>query len=288
VVPCQIELVDTDESFDRFEPRIARADALAIDIETFNWWNPAEEQISIVQIGFREPGGMLVLICDPQAGLDSERLRGVLELGLQTKVIHNASFDAVKLLRHFGIRTSPVHDTMLAARRNGEKGCSLQALARRHLGIDIDKSEQRGDWSRRPLSLSQLNYAALDVVTTLLLFEFQLAQGLVGHYELKGAPPAPSVVSPARVPPALVPTMPETQLGKAIKLIIARFPGRYSIPQLAASISGQRSGIVGLIIDQTLGEEVGVDPLTVRTEVETLLRSHLIRIDQNERLEPVA
>src|SRR5207253_10545476 len=71
------------------------------------------------------------------------------------------------------------------ARRGGERRCSLQAQVEAHLGLQLDKHEQRGDWSRRPLDEDQLRYAALDVACTLLLYEDQVTRGLRGDYELR-------------------------------------------------------------------------------------------------------
>lgn len=289
MIPYQLELIDTDESFDRLEPRLAAASAVAIDIETSNWWRPAEERVEIIQIGFRESDHLRVAICDPLAGLNPERLRRMLELGLQTKVMHNASYDAVRIARHFGIHTSPIHDTMLAARRAGEKGCSLKALVHRHLGISIDKTEQRGDWSRRPLNGEQLNYAALDAVFTLLIYELQVARSQFGDYHLR-TPPQPI---PAQAIPDSGPDQRQnpvasgvTPLGRAIIAIVSKFPSRYSTRQLAASMSDHRSGMLGWIIDQTVGSHTFIDQRMVDQEIETLLRMRLLGLDRDDRLRP--
>jgi len=62
----------------------------------------------------------------------------------------------------------------------GWRGRSLQALARRLLGVELDKGEQCGDWRRRPLTPAMLAYARAD--TRRLI---QLVPLLVGH--LQGA-----------------------------------------------------------------------------------------------------
>jgi hypothetical protein len=266
-----------------------------LDIETINWWNRDEERISIIQIGFREETQITVAIFDTLATAPPEPLRRQLEMGLQIKAIHNAGFDAVKLERHYGIRTSPVHDTMLAARRSGEKGCSLKDLVDRHLGIALDKTEQRGDWSVRPLRPEQLRYAALDVVFTLLLYELQVARGQYGDYQLKTqvktqAPPrqpalaksAPSAPStPAPVDSGVLPP-----LAKAILSIVSQMSGRYSRQQLAVTIGSERAGLVGWILDQTIGPDQSPDHPTIVTQIETLLQLKKIKINEDGRLEP--
>ena len=289
MVPGEIELIDSDESFARLEPHIMRGGAVAIDIETSNWWNRDEERISIIQIGFRDSDLIRVAICDPQAALNPERLRGLLELGMQTKVMHNASYDAVRIERHYGIRTSPVHDTMLAARRAGEKGCSLKALAARHLGLTVDKTEQRSDWSRRPLTPEQLRYAALDVILTLQLYELQAARGLAGDYQLRTVRTQTPVIRTTTGNDSTLEMGGHSPSGSplavAIIQIVNRFPRRYGVRQLVTSISDDRSGIAGWIADQSLGAGTPIDSQTVTREIESLLRADLLRLDQNGRLE---
>lgn len=290
MIPYQLEQIDSNESFDRLEPRLGAAKALAVDIETSNWWSPAEERIEIIQIGFRESDQVKVAIFDPLAGLNPERLRRTLELGLQTKVMHNASYDAVRIARHFGIHTSPIHDTMLAARRAGEKGCSLKTLVLRHFGVTIDKTEQRGDWSRRPLNGEQLNYAALDAVFTLLIYELQIARSQFGDYQLRTASPLPPLAHSAVNAGQDLPVSHEktelTPLGKALVEIVTRFPGRYSARQLAASMSDHRSGILGWITDQTVGPTSFIDQRMVDQELANLLRLRFLGLDPDERLTP--
>jgi hypothetical protein len=67
---------------------------------------------------------------------------------------------------------------MLAARRGGEKRYSLRAQAQAHIGVRLDKSEQRSDWSRRPLTIKQLRYDRAGRGLYMLLYEDQIARGL--------------------------------------------------------------------------------------------------------------
>lgn len=65
-----------------------------------------------------------------------------------------------------------VHDTMVASRQrhpDALEGHSLKAVCERELNISLDKSQQTSDWAQRPLTLEQLEYAALDAEVLLLL-----------------------------------------------------------------------------------------------------------------------
>ncbi len=298
MTPYRIEIIDHDQGFQRILPRLNAADVLALDIETINWWSRDEERISIIQIGFRENDQITVAICDLLTGWNPEPLRFPLETSLQTKVIHNASYDAVRLARHYGIRTSPVYDTMLAARRSGEKKYSLQALVERHLGLTIEKTEQRSDWSRRPLSRKQLDYAALDAVCTLELYEKQVARGLRGDYELRPPTQPPAVSNlkemqqqkalrqPVRqyAEPMISQTDDSRSLTGALIRIVTEFPGRYTARQLSASITDGRSGMIGWILDQTLGPDLTFDEATTLNTIEQLCADHQLAVNSEGRL----
>src|SRR5215471_6478489 len=287
--------------------RLDAAPVIALDIETIYWWDREYERVSLIQLAFRENGEIRVVVIDALAGFDPEPLRRPLELSLQIKVIHNASFDAVKMSRHFRIMTSPIHDTMLAARRSGERRCSLQAQVEAHLGFHLDKTEQRGDWSRRPLSAEQLNYASLDAVCTLLLYEKQVARGLRGDYQLRAqlrekigktqAPLAlvdvdPQVAAPDAGDPEL--SQLASEIGDlnpcafAMLGVIAELGGRYSPDHLIASVRAERVGLAGWIIDHTLGADADIDELIARQEIAALIAKGFAHLSLSRKLEATA
>jgi ribonuclease D len=290
-----VEFIQQPEQLALLAERALNAKALALDIETVNWWDRQREQVALLQLAFRTEEKTEVAIVDTLALRDLEALRRPLELSLSTKAIHNASYDAVRLQRHYGLATSPIHDTMLAARRSGEKKCSLKAQAAAHLGFDLDKTEQRSDWSRRPLSHEQLHYASLDAVATLMLYEKQLARGLRGDYELRERTVIPDTPQWQAVPLiAENETMIEMRALQAGELdqaalallgVIAELHGRYSPEQLAASVGSERIGLAGWIMDQTLGVEIDVDEASARQVIADLCTTGLTHITLTRRLE---
>jgi len=295
-----IKLISSPQELASLVARLDSAPALALDIETVNWWDRQVEQVSLIQLAFREGGQLRVAVIDALAGLDLDHLRPRLELSAVTKAIHNAAYDAVRLARHFRIHTSPIHDTMLAARRSGEKRYSLQAQAQAHLRVQLDKSEQRGDWSRRPLTLKQLRYAALDAVCTLLLYEDQMARGLSASYQLREMSPSPQTALPlsdtSRPAPGLVeipkvagaePSAAEGLRAPAIALlgVVTELAGRYSPDRLAVSADSERVGLAGWIIDQALGPETDLDEQTAKLGIAELCERGLVRLNAARRLE---
>jgi ribonuclease D len=75
------------------------------------------------------------------------------------------------LSNSFGCCPQPIFDTQVAAALSGF-GFSIgyASLADKILGVHVDKGETRSNWLMRPLSKSQLGYAALDVIHLLPIY----------------------------------------------------------------------------------------------------------------------
>jgi ribonuclease D len=81
------------------------------------------------------------------------------------KVIHAARQDLEAFYLTAKHVISPVFDTQIAAACVGMKPqIGYADLARLELGVNLAKGQTRTDWSKRPLSPAQLDYAADDVV----------------------------------------------------------------------------------------------------------------------------
>ena len=74
-----IKLVSRPQELTSLIPRLASAPTLALDIETVNWWDSQVEQVSLIQLAFREGGQLRVAVIDALAGLDLAHLRAVLQ-----------------------------------------------------------------------------------------------------------------------------------------------------------------------------------------------------------------
>jgi ribonuclease D len=121
---------------------------------------------------------------DPLALTDLAPLARVLTARRTTKVMHASRQDIEVLLPVTGL-VGPVFDTQIAAALTGLPAqVGYAELVRRLIGRELAKSHTRTDWSRRPLSPEQIDYA-LDDVRYLLplknLLEEQL--GKLGRLE---------------------------------------------------------------------------------------------------------
>lgn len=140
------------------------AEAIGFDVET----TIGSQALCLIQVATQDHTWLI----DPFAISDLEPLAEVLAAIRPTKVIHNATFERTVMAKH-GIDIRGVFDTLAESRRRKPKadgGHSLRKVCERELGLEIDKTEQTSDWSRRPLTASQLRYAALDAQVLMSLW----------------------------------------------------------------------------------------------------------------------
>jgi ribonuclease D len=77
-------------------------------------------------------------------------------------LMHGADYDIRVLDRDYQVRVRGLVDTQIMAQVLGEPKTGLAALLEQELGVELDKRYQRADWGRRPLTASQVVYAAAD------------------------------------------------------------------------------------------------------------------------------
>jgi len=131
-----------------------------------------------VQVAWDGPTGGIVII-DPLA-LDIAPFAAVLA-GDGVMIAHAADQDLEVLERACGRLPSVLLDTQVAAGFAGQGSASLAALSRAFLGADVPKADRLTDWRRRPLTESQLAYAAADVENLI-----QLADAISGELRRDG------------------------------------------------------------------------------------------------------
>jgi len=103
-------------------------------------------------------------LIDPQADLDLKTLGHALT-GNTVSILHAAQEDYEVLFRLTGSIPSPVFDTQIAyALLNDKISLSLSGLVAEVLGKELSKEETRSDWTKRPLSEAQCQYAKEDVL----------------------------------------------------------------------------------------------------------------------------
>ncbi|WP_164880842.1 ribonuclease D [Aestuariirhabdus litorea] len=151
--------IDTDDQLAQAADRWLQADAVAVDTEFVR-----------TQTFYADPGliqvsdGQQVWLLDPIAISDFSPLAQLFSASGVVKVFHSCSEDLELLMRLVGVVPRPLFDSQLAAAFAG-LGFSMgyQRLVSELLGLELPKDETRSNWCHRPLTGSQLHYAALDV-----------------------------------------------------------------------------------------------------------------------------
>jgi len=117
-------------------------------------------QLALVQMAV----GSDILLIDPLIPGMPEALAPWLTDESIVKVMHSASEDLVAFKWTCGVLPRPLFDTQIGAALAGiGGGMGYQKLVQEITGVALAKGETRSDWMRRPLSESQLQYAADDV-----------------------------------------------------------------------------------------------------------------------------
>lgn len=144
--------------------------ALALDLEFDRDRYAYGFTLCLIQVS----DGSSTWILDPMMKLDLQAFYRILENPGILKIMHAPGED-LSLLHQQGCFPRNIFDTERAARLLNKEQFSLGNLLQQFLGVALDKSQQRTDWTRRPLKEAQRCYAALDVVHLAALREAILA-----------------------------------------------------------------------------------------------------------------
>jgi|TARA_B100001105_G_scaffold96630_1_gene76818 ribonuclease D len=107
--------------------------------------------------------------------LDLAALAGLVQSDLLV-VMHAAGQDLEVFDRVCGAVPRKLFDTQLAAGFMGMSSPSLASLHERELGLRLPKGDRLTDWLARPLTRSQMDYAASDVANLLEIHDLQVAR----------------------------------------------------------------------------------------------------------------
>jgi ribonuclease D len=151
-------IADTADAVTDLAARLAAQKCIGLDTE-FLRERTYRAELCLVQVSAGEDA-----VCvDPIAVTDLGALAAPLTTDGIVKVMHASRQDLEVLLPAVGL-VRPVFDTQIAAALAGLPAqVGYAELARRLLGIELAKAHTRTDWSRRPLSPEQIEYAQDDV-----------------------------------------------------------------------------------------------------------------------------
>jgi ribonuclease D len=155
-----MELITTTESLAALCSSLSAESFVTVDTEFMRestYW----PDLCLIQVAGEETNGLI----DPLApGIDLQPFFELMNDASVLKVFHAARQDIEIMVHRAGIVPHPVFDTQIAAMVCGfGDQVGYEAIVRRLAKAQIDKSSRFTDWSRRPLSDKQLEYALADV-----------------------------------------------------------------------------------------------------------------------------
>lgn len=152
--------IANQESLEAFVERARSSSVLAIDTE-FLREKTYYAKLCLLQLATDDEA----VIVDPFEVDDLGVLEPLLADEGIVKLFHAGGQDLEIILREVGVIPRPVFDTQVAAALLGyTQQIGYAALVHAECGVSLKKIDSFTDWSRRPLSDSQREYAADDVV----------------------------------------------------------------------------------------------------------------------------
>ena len=163
-------LIDTLEDLAFLNKELQQKDYIGVDTE-FRRTTKTNMKLALLQIN----DGEEIYLIDTLSIIDPLEHASFLHKSSVTKILHSCKEDLEAIYSWTNQLMNNIFDTQLVnSFLGGEYSISYQALVEKKLGIVLDKNETRSNWIRRPLSNSQLKYAALDVEYLIHLHSLQL------------------------------------------------------------------------------------------------------------------
>ncbi|MGF0536525.1 ribonuclease D [Agrobacterium sp. ES01] len=153
-------MIETTAELEHACRELAKSDFITIDTEFLRestFW----PELCLIQMASPD----VEVIVDPLAkGIDLKSFFALMADSSVVKVFHAARQD-IEIIFHLGdLIPHPIFDTQVAAMVCGfGDSVSYDQLVQRVKGEHIDKTSRFTDWSRRPLTEKQLDYALADV-----------------------------------------------------------------------------------------------------------------------------
>jgi len=152
--------IDGQNELDQLCETIAASSHIALDTE-FVRTRTYAPHLGLVQVA---AGGTAVCV-DPLADLDYSQLWPLLYDTDRVVIMHSATQDLEVMWFHTGDLIHNLIDTQLCAALLGyPPQIGYAGLVADLAGTALSKEQTRTDWTRRPLSAEQIDYAAKDVV----------------------------------------------------------------------------------------------------------------------------
>ena len=151
--------VDTQAALAACLDNLANHDCVAVDTE-FVRERTYYPKLCLIQLA----AGDAIWCIDTIAIPNIKPLFDALGTPRLMKIFHSARQDLELFFNHTGHLPTPLFDTQIAAALLGRPDqIAYAGLVKEYFSLELDKSSSRTDWTKRPLSVAQVEYAADDV-----------------------------------------------------------------------------------------------------------------------------
>lgn len=168
-----MQLIETNPDLENLCARLQDEPFVCVDLE-FLRERTYFAQLCLIQIASPE----VAAVIDPLAeGLNLVPFFALMHNPDITKVFHSGRQDIELIFQLSGEVPTPLFDSQIAASALGfGEAISYENLVKSMLDINLDKTSRLSDWSRRPLSADQLDYALGDVTYLCRIYPKLLAK----------------------------------------------------------------------------------------------------------------
>ena len=168
-----MNIIKTTSELSKFCAHASKFDYLTVDTE-FLRERTYYPKLCLIQLAFpSDQGGNAVLVDPLDNQLDLSPLYDLFLNSNVVKVFHAARQDLEIFFHDKNIIPNPLFDTQLAAMVCGfGEQVGYETLVRSICKVNLDKSSRFTDWSLRPLSDSQKDYALADVTHLRQIYEY--------------------------------------------------------------------------------------------------------------------
>lgn len=156
-VKSDLALIDSPSALKTAAKSIKESHWIAFDLEADSL-HSYPERVCLIQIG-SQSGQYLI---DTITLKDLEPLISAIKS--KELIIHGCDYDLKLLAKQFEFTPKKIFDTKEAARLIGMRQFGLAALTKEYLGVELEKSGQKANWSQRPLKPALIEYAQKDVL----------------------------------------------------------------------------------------------------------------------------
>ena len=164
LLPKQIHYINNDQDIKKILPVLEEHTHLCVDTE-FHAENRYTPKLMLIQISDLNQNTWVI---DPLT-CNISPLKEIFQD--KTLIMHGSKEDILLLQKRLHFSTKHLIDVQIAASMMGSYyPTRLSSIIQEHLGIETPQHQTLSDWSKRPLSKEQLQYAAEDVSSLVPLY----------------------------------------------------------------------------------------------------------------------